>query len=117
MEAEQVDNGNYIRFTAGSDLDAGQVVGWGTGIAVVDVATASGRVANAAIEGTYEFTKPTGVGTDRALGELVGFDITDKEIVDVSGADLFCGRVTEAATTTDTVVKVKINAPAPESLA
>lgn len=116
-DATYHNSGRSIRFTAGKDYAAGEVIAFGTGSAVLDAPAALGGVANATIVGVYEFTKPTGGGTGRALGATVGFDTTSKEIADVSGADLYLGRVVAVATDADNTVLVAINMPAVESLA
>ncbi len=116
-EAVYVADGRYIRFTAAQDYSAGDVVAWGTGIAIVEVACLSGQECNACIEGEFEFAKATGGSTARTLGSAVGYDTSNDRVADVSGADLYCGRVTKAASDDDATVRVAINKPAPESLA
>lgn len=116
METTYHDSGRTIRFTAGTDYAAGDVIAFGTGIGIIEAPVASGGEANAAIQGVFEFAKPTGVGTDRDLGEAVGYNTNSKAVANVSGADLYAGRVAKAASTTDDTVLVNINMPAAEAL-
>jgi len=117
MESTYHNSGRSIRFTATQQYEAGDVIAFGTGTAIIDAAVASGGVANATIQGVFEFAKPTGVGTARTLGEGVGFDTTSKQIADQSGADQYLGRVTAAVSDDDDFVLVAINMPAAESIA
>lgn len=116
-EAVYYDSGRTIRFTAAQDYAAGDVIAWGTGIAVVEVACLSGQECNAAIEGTFELAKATGGSTAQTLGAAVGYDTDNDRTAAVSGADLYAGRVVKASADADATVLVKINAPAAESLA
>lgn len=117
MEAVYHDSSKYIRFTAGADLESGQVLAFGTGVSVVEVGCVSGQECNAAIQGAYYLPKPTGASTARAVGTTVGFNTTARTVVDVAGADLYAGRVLKAATDDDDCVLVGLNLPAAESLA
>lgn len=117
METVYHDSGKYIRFTAGAGYSAGDVIAWGTGIAIVEVGCLEGQECNACVEGTFEFAKATGGSTARTLGATVGYDTTNDRVADVSGADLYCGRVMKAASDDDATVLVAINKPAAESLA
>lgn len=114
-EAEYHSTGEQIRLTPGAAVNAGDVVAYGTGIAVYLADQEANRPVAAAIEGVFEFTKQTGTGTDFAVGAAVGWDNTNKRIRPLSGADRYAGRVHEAVTTAATLVKVKINAALPGS--
>ena len=115
-ESEFVSSGKGIRFTAAAAYAAGDVIAWGTGVAIITVDVAIGDIANAYIQGEFEFAKAAGVGEAMALGVPAGYDTTLNLAGDVSGADLYAGRVTVAATDNDTFVRIAINSPAAESL-
>lgn len=117
--------GEYVKSGASIDVvapeggyTAGQVIAWGTGIALVAADAAEGETVAAYIQGEFEFPKATGASTDFGLGVGVGWDNGNSQIVarTGAGADLYAGRMAEATTTAATHCRVIINAPLPEAL-
>jgi predicted RecA/RadA family phage recombinase len=117
VKGEYHPTGDQIRHTPGAAVQAGDVIAYGTGVAVILADQEANRPVAAAIEGVFEFPKATGASTDFALGAAVGWDTTNNRIRALSGANLYAGRMHAATTTAATHCLVKINAPLPGSTA
>lgn len=113
--AEYHQTGQQIQHTPSAAVNAGDVIAYGTGIAVIEADQVAGRPVGAAIEGVFEVPKVT--GTAFGLGVAVGWDTTNNRIRALSGANLYAGRMHKAAASGDTFALVKINAPLPGSTA
>lgn len=110
MQSQYIDPGRQIRITPEAAVNAGDVMPWGEGVAIIEAAQEAGRPVGAAIDGTYEFPKATGNGTAFALGAAADWDEDAEKAVAGGTGDRRLGRVTQAASNDDTHVRVKINA-------
>ncbi|KQM76708.1 hypothetical protein ASE70_08020 [Sphingomonas sp. Leaf22] len=87
---------------------AGFVVG--SLFAVASVDTAQGAEVEGEVEGVYAFPKATGANTDAAPGTKIYFDTVTKTYSKTSGGNgVLIGATTRAASTTDTVYRVRLN--------
>ena len=108
--AVHVESGMQILHTPAADVEAGEVIAYaGTGIAVINAASTTGRPVGASITGVFEFD--IDAGTAYAVGDQIGVDLTNKKAVPWnSSAEAYGGLVHEAISDTDTSIRVKINA-------
>lgn len=106
-------NGDYIKFTAGAAITSGMIVKVGSlfGVAVADVA--NGEEGTLAMKGVFELPKTAGAGTAIAVGTEAYFDTSAAATGAVSGddesaANPLCGYAIEAAADGDTTAKIKL---------
>lgn len=87
---------------------AGMVVG--SLFAVASVDAAQGAEVEGDVEGVFAFPKATGANTDAAAGTKIYFDTVLKTFTKTSGGNtVLIGATTRAASTTDTVYRVRLN--------
>ena len=109
--AQFIQDGDYIDYTPGSDLVAGDVVVQGDliGIAKGDIAT--GKLGALAVVGLFDVPKAAGVGTAIAVGSIVYWDAGASEATTSSGAgaNKELGKTVAAAGDNDTTVRVRLS--------
>ena len=113
----EIQDGKRITWTngTGSDVSAGDpvVIGSQVGVACVDIA--NGAAGAVQMEGVFQLPKVSGASAHAiAQGEAVLFDVSVakfdlKAAVAAAGDISGCCIAWDAALTTDTVVKVKLN--------
>lgn len=108
-------SGDQIQLTPVAAVTAGDVVAYGTGIAIYLADQEADRPVAAAIKGVFEVPKVA--GTAFGLGVAVGWDTTNNRIRALSGANLYAGRMHRAAASADTIAYIDINAALPGSVA
>lgn len=108
-----VQDGDFIKFTAGATITSGMLVKVGDlfGVAVTDVANGSEGVL--ALEGVFTIPKTTGAGTAIAVGGKAYFDTSEAATGKVSGdaetaANPLCGYAIEAAADGATTAKIRL---------
>jgi len=108
FEARRVQVGDQIDHTPASDVAAGEVVVQNglLGVAVRDIA--SGKLGALAIEGIFEFTKVTGVGTSLSVGDLVFWDDAANNATSTSTDNTLIGPAIADAADGDDRVRVKL---------
>lgn len=111
MTARFIQDGKSIDYTPGSNVTAGDVIVQGELVGVAKQDIAAGQLGALAIEGVFEFPKPTGAGTDAAVGTMMYWDAADgnaQETAD-TGTNKLIGKLVKACTTTDTVCLIKLD--------
>lgn len=108
-----IQNGDYIKFTAGATITSGMIVKVGSlfGVAVTDVA--NGAEGTLALKGVFTLPKTTGAGTAIAVGGPAYFDTSAAATGAVSGdaesaANPLCGYAVEATVDGDTTAKIRL---------
>jgi len=111
MIARFIQDGKSIDYTPGSNVSAGDVIVQGELVGVAKLDIAANQLGALAIEGIFEFPKPTGAGTDAAVGTLMYWDVADgnaQETAD-SGTNKLIGKLVKACSTTDTTCRIKLD--------
>ena len=109
--AQFIQDGKSIDYTPGAAVIAGDVVVQGELVGVANQDIAAGQLGALAIEGVFDFPKPTGAGTDAAVGTLMYWDVADgnaQETAD-TGTNKLIGKLVKACTTTDTTCRIKLD--------
>lgn len=109
-ESIEKQEGRYIDVTLTEDVSVGDVVPFGTGmIGIATISGLTGEVIAVDTEGVYTINGATADAI--ALGDLVYFDVTNREITTTATANVRAGRaVSIKAGSTAGTVDVKINA-------
>ncbi len=100
-----VQDGDLIDYTPVSAVSAGDVIQIGTMVGVAPRPIAAGALGAVAVEGVFYIPKPTGAGTDYALGAKV-YLYGSQAVTGVTGVQ--AGYVAAKPATTDAAVKVKL---------
>lgn len=111
MTARFIQDGKSIDYTPSAAVVAGDVVVQGELVGVAQQDIAADQLGALAIEGVFEFPKPTGAGTDAAVGTLMYWDVADgnaQETAD-TGTNKLIGKLVKACSTTDTVCLIKLD--------
>lgn len=106
MKARFVQNGDYIDYTAATDVAAGDVLVIGTIVGVANRPIPSGRTGAIAIEGVFEFAKAA--STAIAAGAVVYWDAANSVVTTTSSENTALGKAVAAAAADDTLVRVKL---------
>jgi len=111
MIARFIQDGKSIDYTPGSNVSAGDVIVQGELVGVAKLDIAAGQLGALAIEGIFEFPKPTGAGTDAAVGTLMYWDVADGNAQETSdtGTNKLIGKLVKACSTTDTTCRIKLD--------
>ena len=108
--AEYVHEGNYIDYTPGSAVTAGDVIVQGDliGIGMGDIA--ANTLGALAVTGVFDVPKATGASTAITAGATVYWDVADEEAKtdDESAANNLLGKVVKAAGDKDATVRVRL---------
>jgi len=102
-------DGGAVDYTPSSDVTAGDVIVQGqlVGVAKSDIdANVQGALA---VEGVFDFPKADGSGTAISAGAKVYWDDTNDQATETAGANVYIGKVVEAATDDDTTVRVRMS--------
>jgi predicted RecA/RadA family phage recombinase len=109
MATNFIASGEILQYTAGSDIDSGDVVVMGSlvGVALTDIA--SGSSGSVQVEGVFSLPKKS--ADTLTLGEKVYWDAVTNggEITETATSNTFAGYVYEAAAASTTSVKVKLH--------
>lgn len=89
--------------TSGQGLQVGNLFGIASGDAALNAAVETQMV------GVVDLNKNTGAGESYAQGAYVYWDNTNKRCTTTSSGNKLIGAATRAATTSDTVVRVRLN--------
>lgn len=82
----------------------------GSLFAVANTNAGIGEEVEGDVEGVFAFPKATGANTDAAAGTKIYFDTVTKTYTKTSGGNgVLIGATTRAASTTDTVYRVRLN--------
>lgn len=111
MAARFIQDGKSIDYTPGSNVSAGDVIVQGELVGVAKLDIAAGQKGALAIEGVFEFPKPTGAGTDAGVGTLMYWDVADGNAQETSdsGTNKLIGKLVKACSTTDTTCLIKLD--------
>ncbi len=111
MTVRFIQDGKSIDYTPGSNVSAGDVVVQGELVGVANLNIAAGQKGALAIEGVFEFPKPTGAGTDASIGTLMYWDVADGNAQETSdsGTNKLIGKLVKACSTTDTTCWIKLD--------
>jgi predicted RecA/RadA family phage recombinase len=109
MAQNYIESGEVKDFTLSGSVTSGAIVEMGDLVGVALASGVSGETVAVALEGVFELTKTTGAGTAIAVGQKLysngaGAVTTDSN----SGANKVIGHAWTAATTTATVVLVRL---------
>jgi len=111
MAARFIHDGKSIDYTPSSAVTAGDVIVQGELVGVAKQDIAANTLGALAIEGVFDFPKPTGAGTDAAVGTLMYWDAADgnaQETAD-TGTNKLIGKLVKACSTTDTTCRIKLS--------
>lgn len=111
MVARLIHDGKAIDYTPSADVTAGDVVVQGELVGIAPRSIAANTLGALQIEGVFEFPKPTGVGTDAAVGTLMYWDAADgnaQETAD-TGTNKLIGKLVKACTVDDTTCWIKLD--------
>ena len=111
MAARFIQDGKSIDYTPSSAVTAGDVIVQGELVGVAKQDIAANTLGALAIDGVFEFPKPTGAGTDAAVGTLMYWDVADgnaQETAD-TGTNKLIGKLVKACSTTDTTCRIKLS--------
>jgi predicted RecA/RadA family phage recombinase len=106
-EATFVKRGDLIDYTAGADIDAGDVIIQSllVGVAVGDIA--NGDTGTLDITGVFDFAKATTSVSAISVGVLIYWDDSSKTMGTDSG-DVLAGKCVKAAAAADATVRGKL---------
>ena len=108
MPTNFVSEGNYIDYTPGSAVTAGDVVVLGSVVAVATHDIAASALGAVAVEGVFDFPKATTSGSAIAVGLLVYWDASGGVITTTAGSNKKAGYTVETSADADTYQKVKL---------
>ena len=108
--AQYVQEGDYIDYTPGSDLSAGDVVVQGDLIGIAKGDIAANTLGALAVEGVFDVPKTTGVSTAITAGASVYWDEGESvaKTDDEAGANKLLGKTILAAGDNDATVRVRL---------
>jgi len=101
--------GDYIDYTPGSAVDAGDVV---VQVDLVGIAThpiSANALGALAVSGVFRMPKDTGSGTALPVGTIVYWDATNEEVTATASTHKQLGKVAKAAGVSDTTVDVRVS--------
>lgn len=106
-----IQEGDTVTLTAPYAVTSGQGFQVGTLFAVASADAANGASVEGVIDGVFDITKNTGANESFAQGAAVYWDNTNKRCTYTSNtnANKLIGAATVAATTSATVVRVRLN--------
>lgn len=109
--ATYIHEGARIDHTPGADIAAGDVVVQGELVGVASLDIKAGTLGALAVEGVFDFTKASGVGTAISAGVQIYWDDAANEATtdSAAGANKLIGKVIRAATDADATVRVRLN--------
>jgi len=108
-QAVFVHEGASIDYTPGADVAAGDVVVQGDLVGVAKLDIKAGKLGALAVEGVFDFTKATGVGTALAAGTTVYWDDAANVATSTAAGNKQIGKVVKAAADADATVRVRMN--------
>lgn len=109
--ARFIQDGKSIDYTPSSAVTAGDVVVQGELVGVAKQDIAANTLGALAVDGVFEFPKPTGAGTDATVGTLMYWDVADgnaQETAD-TGTNKLIGKLVKACSTTDTTCRIRLH--------
>jgi len=100
--------GDYVDYTPGADIDAGDIVVQGVlfGIATADIA--SGDLGAIAVGGVFDLPKDTGSTTAITAGAAVYWDAGSEVVTTTSSGNTRCGHAIAAAAAAAETVRVRL---------
>lgn len=107
VQAQYVQEGNYIDYTPGSAVAAGDVVVQGDLVAVAKGDIAANKLGALAVGGVFDFAKNTGVAY--TVGQILYWDDTNNVVTATATGNKQIGKVVRAAATTDTTVRMRLS--------
>ena len=102
VQAQYVQEGNYIDYTPGSAVAAGDVVVQGDLVAVAKGDIAANKLGALAVGGVFDFAKNT-------VGQILYWDDTNNVVTATATGNKQIGKVVRAAATTDTTVRMRLS--------
>jgi predicted RecA/RadA family phage recombinase len=106
-QAVFVQDGKYIDHTPGGALASGDVVVQGDLVGVLLRPLAAGELGALVVDGVFDFAKNTGVAY--TVGTILYWDDTNNVVTTTASGNKQIGKVTRAAATTDTTVRVRLS--------
>jgi predicted RecA/RadA family phage recombinase len=103
-QATYVQDGDAIDHIPSVARAAGEVVVQGDLVGITRTEIAANRLGSLALEGVFEFTKPSGVAL--TVGQKAYWDATNQRVAGDSAVGRLVGRVVKDAAATDTTVRV-----------
>ena len=109
--AQYVQEGDYIDYTPGSDVSAGDVIVQGDLVGIAKGDIAANKLGALAVEGVFDVAKASGGGVTFSAGALVYWDDTNDLAVatDGAGANKLLGKAVAAAADADATVRVRLS--------
>lgn len=108
MATNFVQNGDFLEFTAGADVAAGEMVQVGSLFGVATDAVANGAVGVLAMKGVFTLAKENSAGSATTVGGPVYFISGEVSGDDDTGNRPLCGHALEVAADGATTVKVRL---------
>ena len=99
--------GEFIDYTPGGAIAAGDVVVQGDLVAVATRPIAANELGALAVLGVFDFAKNTNVAY--AVGTILYWDDTNNVVTTTSAGNKQIGKVVRAAATTDPTVRVRLS--------
>jgi predicted RecA/RadA family phage recombinase len=108
--AQFIHDDDYINYTPGSAVTAGDVIVQGDLIGVAKGDIAANKLGALAVEGVFDFPKASGASTAIAAGATVYWDAADQQVKtdSNSGANKLLGKSVAAAGDSATTVRVRM---------
>jgi len=107
VQAQYVHEGDYIDYTPGSAIAAGDVVVQGDLVGVAKGDIAAGKLGAIAMTGVFDFAKNTGVAY--SVGTILYWDDTNNVVTTTASGNKQLGKVVRAAASADTTVRVRLS--------
>ncbi len=108
-QAVFVHEGASIDYTPAADVAAGDVVVQGDLVGVAKLDIKAGKLGALAVEGVFDFTKATGVGTAIGVGTLVYWNDTTHQATTTATGNKLIGKCVRAASDNNATVRVKLS--------
>lgn len=107
--AQFIQDGRYVDYTPGSTVAAGDVVVQGDLVGIAKGDIAAHQLGALAVEGVFDFTKATGVGTAIGVGTLVYWNDTTHQATTTATGNKLIGKCVRAAGDDEARVRVRLS--------
>jgi predicted RecA/RadA family phage recombinase len=106
-QAQFIQDGDYIDYTPGSAVAAGDVIVQGDLVGVAKGDIAANKLGALALTGVFDFAKNTGVAY--TVGQILYWDDTTNVVTTTASGNKQIGKVVRAAATTDSTVRMRLS--------
>jgi predicted RecA/RadA family phage recombinase len=107
VQAQFVHEGDYVDYTPGAAVAAGDVVVQGDLVGVAKGDIAANKLGALALTGVFDFAKATNVAY--AVGTILYWDDTNNIVTATATGNKQVGKVVRGAATTDPTVRVRLS--------